>query len=365
MKKVVGIFIIFIFLCVFLSIMNPRFLSVTNLQNLARIVGMFGIFSIGVGFVIMTGGIDLSVGSLFAFLGILLYYLLVSWHVPWALSVAVILATALFIGYCHGFLVTKIRVQPFIATLCGMLIYRGLAQFIANDATKGFGYSEGFETLSYLATGTVMGIPMPFILFIIVGAITWILLHRTVYGRYLIAVGRNEEGVRYSGINTSRVILSAYMISSVLAGISSILLAFYSNAIAPSSHGSFYELYAIAAAVLGGCSLRGGEGSILGIVIGVALLQVLQNLVNLLGIPSSLSFAVMGSVILVSVVMDQVMKRRAKRYPKTRARRPCEINAETGPGQGGSTAQNSSTPSALKEAGMINRVCMPNAEKPQ
>ena len=99
MKKVVGIFIIFIFLCVFLSIMNPRFLSVTNLQNLARIVGMFGIFSIGVGFVIMTGGIDLSVGSLFAFLGILLYYLLVSWHVPWALSVAVILATALFIGY--------------------------------------------------------------------------------------------------------------------------------------------------------------------------------------------------------------------------------------------------------------------------
>ena len=127
--------------------------------------------------------------------------------------------------------------------------------------------------------------------------------------RYLMAVGRNEEGVRYSGVNTNLVILFAYIISSFLAGISAILFAFYSNAIAPSSHGSFYELYAIAAAVLGGCSLRGGEGTILGIIVGAALLQVLQNLVNLLGIPSSLNYAVMGGVILISVIVDQVMNR--------------------------------------------------------
>jgi ribose transport system permease protein len=289
--------------------MNPRFLSITNLQNLARVVGMFGIFSIGVGFVIITGGIDLSVGSLFAFLGIVLYMLLVQWHIPWVLAVGIILAIALIIGFFHGLLVSKVKIQPFIATLCGMLIYRGLAQFIAKDATKGFGYAEGFEGLCRLSTGAFLGVPMPFILLILVGSVTWIVLHQTVYGRYLMAVGRNEEGVRYSGVNTNLVILFAYIISSFLAGISAILFAFYSNAIAPSSHGSFYELYAIAAAVLGGCSLRGGEGTILGIIVGAALLQVLQNLVNLLGIPSSLNYAVMGGVILISVIVDQVMNR--------------------------------------------------------
>ncbi|OQA03910.1 MAG: Ribose transport system permease protein RbsC [Planctomycetes bacterium ADurb.Bin401] len=309
MKKVLGIFVIFIILCIFLSVMNPRFLSITNLQNLARVVGMFGIFSIGVGFVIITGGIDLSVGSLFAFLGIVLYMLLVQWHIPWVLAVGIILAIALIIGFFHGLLVSKVKIQPFIATLCGMLIYRGLAQFIAKDATKGFGYAEGFEGLCRLSTGAFLGVPMPFILLILVGSVTWIVLHQTVYGRYLMAVGRNEEGVRYSGVNTNLVILFAYIISSFLAGISAILFAFYSNAIAPSSHGSFYELYAIAAAVLGGCSLRGGEGTILGIIVGAALLQVLQNLVNLLGIPSSLNYAVMGGVILISVIVDQVMNR--------------------------------------------------------
>jgi len=309
-KKVVGLLVLFVLLCVSLSIMNPRFLSAANLQNLARVVGMFGIFSIGVGFVIITGGIDLSVGSLFAFLGILLYLFLVQWHIPWMLAVVLILAVAVLVGLFHGLLVSKLKVQPFIATLCGMLIYRGLAQFIASDATRGFGYSEGFEGLNRLATGTIWGIPMPFVLLIIVGTVTWVLLHQTIYGRYLFAVGRNEEATRYSGINTDRVVLFAYVISSFLAGVSAILLAFYSNAIAPSSHGSFYELYAIAAAVLGGCSLRGGEGTIIGIIIGAALLQVLQNLVNLLGIPSSLNTSVMGGVILISVIIDLMMKQR-------------------------------------------------------
>jgi ribose transport system permease protein len=138
----------------------------------------------------------------------------------------------------------------------------------------------------------------------------WVFLHRSIYGRHLYAVGRNEEAARYSGINSRNVILSAYVVSGALAGVASILLAFYTNSISPSSHGNFYELYAIAAAVLGGCSLRGGEGSILGIVIGTALLQVLRNLVNLLDIPSSLDFAVMGAVILLGVIADQVFRRK-------------------------------------------------------
>jgi ribose transport system permease protein len=149
---------------------------------------------------------------------------------------------------------------------------------------------------------------MPFILLIVVAFVMWILLHQSVYGRYLYAVGRNEEAARYSGINSRRIITSAYVISGLLAAVSAILLAFYTNSVSPSSHGNFYELYAIAAAVLGGCSLRGGEGSIIGIVAGTALLQVLRNLVNLLDIPSSLDLAVMGTVILIGVIADQVLR---------------------------------------------------------
>jgi ribose transport system permease protein len=152
---------------------------------------------------------------------------------------------------------------------------------------------------------------MPFVLLIIVGAIMWVVLHRSVYGRYLFAVGSNEAAAHYSGINSRAVIASAYVLSGLLAGIAGVVLAFYTNSISPSSHGNFYELYGIAAAVLGGCSLRGGEGSVIGIIIGATLLQVLQNLVNLLGIPSSLNFAVMGAVILVGVIADQLLQRRS------------------------------------------------------
>jgi ribose transport system permease protein len=134
-----------------------------------------------------------------------------------------------------------------------------------------------------------------------------------VYGRYLFAAGRNEMAARYSGINSRAVVASAYVILGALAGIAGVVFAFYTNSVSPSSHGNFFELYGIAAAVLGGCSLRGGEGSIIGILIGTALLQVLQNLVNLLGIPSSLNFAVMGAVILIGVIADQILQRRAAR----------------------------------------------------
>jgi ribose transport system permease protein len=126
-----------------------------------------------------------------------------------------------------------------------------------------------------------------------------------------LAVGRNEQAARFSGINTQLVVASAYTIAGLLTGISGIMIAFYTNSVGPSNHGNFYELYGIAAAVLGGCSLRGGEGSVLGIIIGTALLLVLQNLVNLLGIDSSLNFAVMGAVVLFGVLADQLFKNRS------------------------------------------------------
>jgi len=314
--KELGIFVLLVVLCIFVTVMSGgSFLHANNLQNTSRLIGIYGIFSIGLGIVIITGGIDLSVGSLFALLGVLLSLMLTEWHWAWPLAVLATLAAGGLIGILHGFLITRVNLQPFIVTLCGLLAYRGLARIISGDGTMGFGTASGFEKLQVLATGSVFGVPTPFVLLIIIALIMGVVLHRSVYGRYLYAVGRNEEAARYSGVNSKRVIAGAYVISAVLAGIAAILLGFYTNSISPSTHGQSYELYGIAAAVLGGCSLRGGEGSIAGILIGTALLQVLRNLVNLVtinghSIPTSSEAVVVGAVILVGVGIDELLRRR-------------------------------------------------------
>ena len=311
MRKEAGLFVLLIVLCGAAALKNPLFLGAENLGNMARLIGMYGIFSIGVGLVIITGGIDLSVGSMFALLGVILAILLNEKGVPPALAVLAILVLGAALGLLHGTLITRVKLQPFIVTLCGLLVYRGLARFLSDDETKGFGSAKGYEPLRDFATGNVFGLPMPFVILLVLAAIMAVVLHRSVYGRHLFAVGRNEDAARYSGIATNRIVASAYVLSGLLAALAGILIGFYTNSISPATHGNFYELYAIAAAVLGGCSLRGGEGSILGILLGTVLLQVLQNLVNLLGIPSSLNFAVMGTVILIGVVADGALSRRA------------------------------------------------------
>jgi ribose transport system permease protein len=326
-NKDTGLFVLILVIGTVVALLNPRFLSPVNIANTANLVGLFGMFAIAQGFVIITGGIELSVGSMIALLGVVFVDLIANQGVPWPLASLFILALGLLMGFVHGLLITKKRMQPFVVTLCGLLIYRGVARFYTQDATAGFPFGVHFEDLEYLTTGrtdivslltgqTYGSIPIPhaFFFMLILAAAMWVVLHRTVFGRYLYAVGKNEEAARFSGIRTSRVIIAAYVICGVLTALSSIFLAMYTRSILPSSHGNFYELYAIAAAVLGGFSLRGGEGSIIGVVLGTILLQVLQNLVNLLGIPSSLNFAVSGSVILIGVLADQ-------EYAEFRARR--------------------------------------------
>ncbi len=313
MKKELGIFVLLVVLCIITSIINPNFLAVINLQNLARQIGAFGIFSIGLGLVIITGGIELSVGSMMGLLGVLLSMMLTQWGLPIAVALLAVIGVAMVLDLGHGMLITRLNMQPFIVTLCGLLFYRGLARFISNDETKGFGTVAGLDFLRFLANGNLAGIPMPFVLLIIIAAITWVVLHRSVYGRYLFATGRNPEAARYAGIDTKNIVALTYVICGALTAISGIIFAFYTNSVSPANHGNAYELYGIAAAVLGGCSLRGGEGSVIGIVIGTALLQVLRNLVNLLEIPSSLDFAVMGAVILIGVMADQIFTDRRNR----------------------------------------------------
>jgi ribose transport system permease protein len=179
------------------------------------------------------------------------------------------------------------------------------------------------DVVALLTGGSFQSILIPhaFFIMLVLAVVMWVVLHRSVFGRYLYAVGKNEEAARYSGIRTTRVIVAAYIICTTTAALAAIFFAMYTRSILPSGHGNFYELYAIAAAVLGGFSLRGGEGSIIGVVLGTILLQILQNLVNLLGIPSSLNFAVMGSVILIGVIADQQFMRYRQRLAGEKARR--------------------------------------------
>lgn len=327
MKKLLGIFGLLVFVCVVTVMVNPKFANAYNLQNIIRWTSLFAIISIGVAFVIMTGGIDLSLGSTVGLTGTLLAWLLTVKGFGPGSSVGLVLLISLGIGLAHGLLITKMRLQPFVVTLCGLLLYRGLARVMTDDQTLGFG--ETYDTLRYLAIGRPFSlpipgldapvpIPMPFLLMLVIAVLAAVFLNRTIHGRYLLALGRNEQAARYSGINTDRIVILAYVICSVLGGLGGILFALDVNSVQPSGLGEFYELYAIAAAVLGGCSLRGGEGSILGVLIGTAVMRVLYNAINILGIPTQLEFAIIGVVILGGVLADELIKRlvarrRAKR----------------------------------------------------
>ncbi len=292
------------------AVINPRFLSPINLSNTANLIGLFGIFAVAQAFVIISGGIELSAGSVIALLGVVFVDSIAGGAVNSGVAFAMVVALGCLIGLLHGYLIARVGLQPFVVTLCGLLIYRGVARWYTDEATAGFPFGASFPTLEWLVAGRFYGIAHSLIAFAAITLVMAVVLHRSVFGRHLFAVGKNEEAARYSGINTARVTIIAYVICSGLTAVAAVFIAMYTRSISPSSHGNFYELYAIAAAVLGGCSLRGGEGSVFGVVLGTILLQVLQNLVNLLGIPSSLNFAVMGSVILIGVLADQHFSHR-------------------------------------------------------
>ncbi|WP_417380698.1 ABC transporter permease [Gimesia sp.] len=318
MKKILGILILLLVVCLVTAVSNEHFFSAYNMQNVIRLTSLFGIISIGVAFVIISGGIDLSIGSVICLVGSLLPYMIMEMDVsvPVALILSAVISIA--IGLTHGLLITKLKLQPFIVTLCGLLIYRGIARGITEDQTQGFGATH--NSLRYLATGKIdipllegFKLPVPFLIMIGVALIAAFFLNKTIFGRYLKAIGNNEAAARYSGINTDRTVIMAYVTCSFLAGVGGVLFALDINSVQPEGIGNFYELYAIAAAVLGGCSIRGGEGSILGVVIGAALMRVLRNSITMLGIPSQLEFAIIGAVILVGVITDELVKRYAQK----------------------------------------------------
>ena len=316
--KILGIFGLLVAVCLLTGLLSSSFYGGYNLENLIRRTSLYGIISLGAAFVIITGGIDLSIGSVIALVGGLVPWLLSAqgWSTPAALAAALVVSLA--IGLFHGLYITKMGVQPFIITLCGLLIYRGIARGFTGDQTQGF--QNRHETLRQLAVGRIplpgiegFAVPVPAVILLVLAIAAGVFLNRTIWGRYLLALGRNEQATRYSGIRTKPLIVTVYIISSMLAGLGGVLFVLDDGSAQPSLTGNFYELWAIAAAVLGGCSLRGGEGSILGVLIGAAVLQVLRNAITLVGIPARLDFAVVGVVILAGVTVDEIVRHIAAR----------------------------------------------------
>ena len=329
MKKQLGIAALLLVVAITAALLSRdpdsgalTFLSAYNLENLLQRIGMFGVLSTAAMFVIVTGGIDLSIGSVVCVVGCVLPWLLrdLGWS-PW-LALPAVMALAAAIGLWHGVLVTGLGLQPFVVTLCGLLLYRGAMRAFTNDQTMGFGNTaEGLRALATSRMALVpagdgsagFGMPAPALVLLGIAVTAAVFLHRTVWGRHLLALGRNEEAARLSGVPTRSLVLLAYVLCSLLSGLGGVLFVLDVNSAQASSFGNFYELYAIAGAVLGGVALRGGEASVVGVVLGTALMQVLSNAINLIGTSNQLEFAVVGAVILIGAAADEGLRRLWRR----------------------------------------------------
>ena len=416
--KNVGIFVLLIAIVVITASINGNFVAPANLKTLIRDTSLYGLISIGVAMVIITGGIDLSIGSLIALCGVTLVQVINIHYEPtdyrseivavraepdgvlqrpalrlkdpppadlrdgdqlvyrgttgessvhlyrtvgadgqiWVesrdslrllrpgipvrleriaytpplLACAIVLAMAAGLGWLHGMLITRANLQPFIVTLCGLLIYRGLARVWTGDDQVGL--LSALSEFKATVTGAAFHFPLPVIgkvsgeseswatvvwidfpltgvLLAVVALAAWLFLNRTVWGRHLRATGENEPAARYSGVPTERLVTLAYVVSALLAGLAGILFLFEWNSVQPGSSGTFYELYAIAAAVLGGCSLRGGRGAVIGVIAGAAVMRCLYKAIVVLGIPQQWEMVIIGAALLAGVLVDEVVRR--------------------------------------------------------
>ena len=301
-----GIIIAFFVLCAVLSGLNEYFLTRGNITNVLRQASINGILAIGQTFVILTGGIDLSVGSLLAVCGILGAQV-VTGDDPRSpvLALLIGIGAGAGLGVVNGAVVARLRVPAFVATLGMLSVARGLT-FISNDGMPVPNLSDSFLALGQ---GFVAGVPVPVILFGLTVLVAWIVLRFTTYGRYVYAVGGNERSARTSGIATRKVIFSVYVISGALAGLSGLLLAARTTSALPQA-GLSYELDAIAAVVIGGTSLTGGVGSVVGTLFGALIIAVISNGLDLMGVSSYYQQVIKGAIIVLAVMLDT--SRRAR-----------------------------------------------------
>jgi len=305
----------------------------SNLKDVLSQQAFFGVLTVGVGVVILTGGIDLSIGSVVGFSAIL-FGVLMRNGVPPFVAAAAVLACGVVIGAINAGLITGLKLQPFLVTLCGLFVYRGAARMLSPGLPVGIQQILGanpeargqLESLRSILIGKDMtgelGFPMQLVVLLVVAVVVGVVVHASVYGRYWYALGHNEQAARYAGISTGRHKFAVYVMCSTLASLGGILtLLDYSSSTAETA-GETWELYAITGAVLGGCSLRGGEGSVWGMVLGAAVLPLLKNLISFVGsVPWVLRNlksvdpvipALIGLTLLVGTIVDEFFRRRAK-----------------------------------------------------
>jgi ribose transport system permease protein len=314
MKKLIGLFVFLLALYGVLLLTDPTARSYGNHFNLSRRIGLNGLLCLGVMPLIICGGIDLSIGAVVGLCATLFAMWVGKSGMSPMTAAAAVLGLSAFIGLINGLFVTKLKLQPFVVTLAGLFVYRGLARWLGGDSQQGLYGVESFEPwVDWLYEGSLLGIHKFLIVLLVLAVLMSVLLHFSVHGRYLYAIGASEKTARYSGIAVDRYKIFAYVMCSLFAGLFSILYLTEIKSSTPSETGNFMELYAIAGAVLGGVSLRGGEGNVPGVLIGVTILWILPNLANMAGVDDSFQPTVFGAALLIGTIVDQLLRPRSAR----------------------------------------------------
>lgn len=295
-----------LFLVVVVSFLNPNFFTVDNLLNILRQTSVNAIIAVGMTLVILTAGIDLSVGSVLALCGAFAATL-VAMEVPVLVAVPTALLAGAALGAISGIIIAKGKVQAFIATLVTMTLLRGVTMVYTDGRPISTGFTDTADTFAWFGTGYALGIPVPVWLMVVVFAGAWYLLNHTRFGRYVYAVGGNESATRLSGINVDRVKIGVYAICGLLSALAGIIVTSRLSSAQPTA-GMGYELDAIAAVVLGGTSLMGGKGRIMGTLIGALIIGFLNNALNLLDVSSYYQMIAKAVVILLAVLVDNKNK---------------------------------------------------------
>lgn len=290
-----------IVLIIFVSVLSPSFLSLTNLMNLMRQVSTNALIAFGMTFVIITGGIDLSVGSTLALSSAIMAGMIVNGIDP-LIAMTVSLIAGFILGAVNGLLITKGKLVPFIATLATMTIYRG-ATLVLTDGKPITGLDETF-IFQFMGRGYFLGIPFPIVITLVVFALLFVLLHKMSFGRKTFAIGGNEKASFIAGVKSNKIKIFVYSISGVLASLAGIILTSRLNSAQPTA-GESYEMDAIASVVLGGTSMSGGKGRIFGTLIGALIIGTLNNGLNLLGVSTFYQQIVKGIVIIIAVLIDR------------------------------------------------------------
>ncbi len=299
-------FIPLVFFVALLSVLSPQFLSASNISNILRQVSVYAVMAVGMTFVIITGGIDLSQGSLLPIVCIAVSVVLKNGEGSMILAILAGLLAGALSGFVNGVMIAYISIPPFIMTLGMMNALRGAALLITDAASVETKYAP----FRFIGTGSFLSIPLSVYIFVIVAIIGYIILSRTAMGRYIYAIGSNKEAARLSGVNTKRTLIFVYMVSGICVAIGAILYIARLGAAQPIA-GQSYEMESVAATIIGGTSIMGGEGGVIGSILGAIVMSVIKNGMVLLGVSTYWQQIVLGIIIVIAVVMDLMRKKVA------------------------------------------------------